>query len=141
VNGKLTASETTAMTFGSPDWKNYEISFDTEMVNGCKIADISNAVGIRVQDVDNMVIYIVAGCESEWSLLTNGIRKPIPGTFTGNGGNTAHFTITVEDDKVSLHRGSVLLNSFIGDVYQTGYIYLRIREGNIYDNFTITLLP
>lgn len=140
ANGKLSAVETTVLSIGDSSWRDYEIEFDIKIPGTrCSLSSSSEFLGVRATDLDNMLLYLFAWCDAEWKYLANGEQVAIPNTHT-TGLKEVHVVVRVEGNKITVHRQSELITSFIDEDYQSGYVYLRIKPDSLYDNFKITLL-
>lgn len=133
VNEAITGTGLWTMSVGDLNWTNYEVSFDYSGL-GC---DRSNfAVGMRAQDVGNMIRLTWCGNLHGWQIYENGQIQQVPNTgFT----RQPSVRITVVGNEYSVVGGS----SFVDEenLYPTGKVILFVGEGLIIDNFKITALP
>lgn len=138
VNEQLTSSESTMLSIGDPSWTDYQIEFDVKGM-GCNIVSDGDALGVRVADIDNLLLYIFSSCDAEWVFVIEGKKASVPGTHT-RGFSSDHVTVRVEGNRFTVYRNSEQLVSLIEDGFSVGYIYLRIRSKTLYDNFKVVLL-
>jgi hypothetical protein len=142
-NGQLQAGEQTLLSVGDTSWTDYTVEFDVNMGRFTCGDDESSTLGVRANDIDNMLLLRFHPCETEWSSVINGNRNVIPGTFLGNQGFIdvlVHFIVTVEGNKITFREKSDLLNSLVDTDHPSGNVYLKVRPETVFDNFKITLL-
>ena len=140
--GVLVASSQSMLHLGDSTWTDYEVSFDLAP-DSCDInSDRNDAIGVRAQDRDNMVLFVVTGCESEWQLVEGGIKTSVPNTKVRTGiGASFHVTVVVQGNKFSAYVQSNLLSTFINDSHPQGYVYVRLWPNSQWDDLRIRSLP
>lgn len=139
VDGQLTATESTMLSVGDPEWRNYEIQFDSQPA-GCRLNLENSFLGIRVADRENMLAYSFAACDSQWYYIKNGDWSVVPNTFSGNWQGPVHFTFVATENTITLYNRANKIHSFVDTEYKMGYVILHLRQGSVLDNFEITLL-
>lgn len=77
VNDKLTADRDTWFMVGENTWENYSVEFEAD-ASDCWFSGSYNTIGIRVQDMNNMIAFRWADCESKWYIVDNGNWNEIP---------------------------------------------------------------
>ncbi|MDI6697001.1 MAG: hypothetical protein QME21_18285 [Anaerolineales bacterium] len=135
VNNMLTVDQQTWLVVGEPGWTDYVIEFDN-------VRHTSNSlVAVRIQDLDNMIVFVWGYSNSWWEVVTNGVWKEVPNTRSGFiGGPPRSFKITVEGDKFTASIGDRRLSSFFNSSYFQGYVGIRLASETLIDNVRITAI-
>jgi hypothetical protein len=140
--GRLTSNVGAGMAAGDVAWKNYRIEFDVDTSQvDCSFVDTANSLGVRVQDFEHAYWFVFTNCNSGWSLFVGGFPDLLPDTAVNTSNDVKHFSIHVDETKLSAYENGSLISSITDERFQTGNIFLQIEARTYYDNFQVTLLP
>jgi len=142
VDGRLTSNVGAGIAAGDASWENYQIEFDVDTSQvDCSFVDTSNSVGVRVTDFDHAYWFVFTNCNSGWSLFVGGVPDLLPDTAVNTSNDVKHFTIKVDETKMSAYENGSLISSITDARLHTGGLFLQIEAQTYYDNFQVTLLP
>lgn len=146
INGQLTSNIGAGISAGDSSWRNYQVDFDVDTTHlDCAFVDTSNSIGVRTTDFDHAYWFVFDGCEAAWSFFAGGVNggalSLFPDTRINTSKETKHFTIKVEETRMSGYENGSLLSSIVDSRFQTGGLFLQIEAQTFYDNFRVTLLP
>jgi DNA-binding CsgD family transcriptional regulator len=140
VNGQLTADQNSWLSIGDSSWTDYRVQF-TQHPADCWYYDTSNAIGLRVQDTQNMVAYVWADCESEWDMVQDGAWNMVPNTYLEHGNDgTVVVTITVQGDQFTVDVNGERRGSFFNSDFRQGGIALKVGKDTLIDDLKITAI-
>ena len=142
VEGRLTSKVGAGIAAGEASWENYQIELDVDTSRvDCSFVDTSNSVGVRVMDFDHAYWFVFTNCNSAWSLFVGGFPDLLPDTAVNTSNDVKHFTIKVDETKMSAYENGSLISSITDARTRTGGIFLQIEAQTYYDNFEVILLP
>ena len=142
AGGQLTSNIGAGLAAGDASWENYQIDFDVDTSQvDCSFVDTSNSVGVRVTDYDHAYWFVFTNCEAAWSLFAGGVPNLFPNSTVKTSKERKHFTIQVDETKMSAYEDGTLLSSMTDARFHTGGIFLQVEAQTCYDNFQVNLLP
>jgi hypothetical protein len=140
VNETLTADQETFLLIGDSSWSDYSIELDAHASN-CWFGDEGNIVAVRVRDIDNMIAFRWASCESAWYIVEKGVWKEIPNSSKSMTFFTDYswfkLRVTAQGDLFSAYAGSEKVSSFNNSQYQNGGVGLRLDPDTMINNFVV----
>jgi hypothetical protein len=99
-------------------------------------------VGLRFQDLENMVALKTGYVFLCWFTETNGKWVSVPGTGPGPWyGVWSKMSIRIEGDKYTAYVNGKKSTSFVDSTYPSGKIAIYLNQDNLIDNFKIIQLP
>ena len=142
VNDALTFDQTTLISVGENDWKNYVVTFEvSKMYCQYAVEDRKVIIVVRYQDANNMVALRWSKCGGIWSTVENGKGKGVTNTdFTlppPFAGGVYHPEVTANGNQFTLTSGPY----FVNDKHPSGKVAIIADAGVIIDNVVVTALP
>lgn len=134
VNDRLTTNGKSWLFIGDSSWTNYEVIFEGESHGA------PNFQGVRVVDMDNMIVFSWAAYVSKWYIVQNGVWTEIPGSGGDGVRNMAQVRITVEGDKFTAHIGGKKVSSLVSSIFPQGLVAVGLDGNAIVDNFMVLTL-
>ena len=149
TNGQLAANAPAWLVVGDGTWTNIEIDYDG---NFSYHADCSTdpfpplyytvMVGLRFQDLDNMVALKTGYIDFCWFTEANGKWVNVPGKGKGPWyGIWAKISILVEGDKFTALVNGKKSTSFADRTYSSGKVAFYLNKDTLIDNLKIIALP
>ncbi len=134
VNDMLTAEENAWVLVGDSSWTDYTIEFDGN-AQSCRG---DSFLAVRLQDLENMIVFSFAHCETFWYIVENGEWNDVPNANTGNIGNGwSSFRIIVEGDEFTFYDDGDRKTSFNDSRFPQGGVGLMVRANAQVDNFLV----
>jgi len=149
TNGQLATNEATWLAVGDPTWTNIEIDYDAYFsahadcfTDPFPLRYYTVMVGLRFQDLENMVALKTGAGTFCWFIATNGNWESAPGSGPGPSYLVwSKISILVEGDKFTVYVNGKKSTSFVDSTYQTGKVAILLNKETIIDNFKIIALP
>lgn len=151
VDGRLTTSGLTTLMVGNKGWMDYFVDIVIRFSESAYDAQMS--IGIRVQDINNMLVFDIDNTMGTWTAKTNGSKQslpidsliidlylPIPRNFT----QETHIVIGVKGNNISVDvngesgQNLYIPNSLINK-FQSGGVYFLFNPSVKLDH--IKVLP
>ena len=141
TNDRLATVDTVWMTVGDQSWRNYKVEFTVYKTYGIvsNLQTLDNYVGVRFQDIRNMITYRWAANIADWATLEDGALTRIPDTTyrSSQQGFPFRVTIIVQDNAFEVANGT----NFSTGKFQSGGVALRLTRDTTIDDFSVEELP
>lgn len=140
-NGQLKSTGTLVMQIGDSSWTNYTVSFFMQTIACWMRHDVYNGLWVRIEDIDNAMVWRWRRCSSHMNIFRNGNRVGLEPETGGMSNKGVIIKVVVNGEFVTVYIDDERRGEFYNSTFPNGGVILRIEGDTFIDDFKIERIP